>query len=465
MPFFLRGKRPEFNKHKKTFKGGRRTNEPLAKKGKFTRDLDEEITSEEDEQHLKGKPINEEVEAEAEETAQEKKVRLARQYLEELEAQKLQDEDDEVSKNKAIGTQLREDLLEASGRLRKNVARTYLEPQQEDIRIYKSKHQKLSITCVCVTSDERYIFSGSKDCAIVKYTLDGKRIGNIPGGRKGTENVHVGHTSHIYSVAVSSDGKFLASGDKEGYIHIWNADTLEHLKKFKKHRGAVSGLAFRRATHTLFSSSHDRMVMVWNLDAMAFVENLGGHQDAITGIDAFMREACVTSGGRDQSVIVYVISEDKQLRFSGHQDSIEGIKLVNDKTFITFGQDGGLALWTTFKKRHHCIVKAAHGYQSNGLPNWLTAAAALVNTDFLASGSMDGFVRFWKVDTEHHRKLQPLFTIAVPGVINSLAFTASGSHLVAGVGQEHKLGRWYRETPAKNSIVVIPLKKKEVKKV
>ncbi|KAG7163468.1 U3 small nucleolar RNA-interacting protein 2-like [Homarus americanus] len=461
MPFFLRGKRPGDNKRKKPLKKERLSSvTATAKKAKYTPDLDEEITSDEDEQYIKGRQVQgeEKEDEEDEETPQEKKVRLARQYLKELQDQKAQDEEDKVLDDEAIGIQLREDLLKASGKLRKTVANLYIKPELQDFCVLKSKQQKLPITCVTVTSDEKYIFSGSKDCSIVKFTLDGKRVGSIPGGRKGTEKVHVGHTSHIFSLAVSSDGKFLASGDKGGYIHIWNAETLDHLKKFKKHRGAISGLAFRLSTHTLFSASHDRMVMVWNLDAMAFVENLGGHQDAITGIDALVRESCITSGGRDQSVIVYVLVEDKQLRFSGHQASIDGIKLVNDKTFVTFAQDGSLALWTTLKKRPHSLVKAAHGYQINGLPNWITAVAAFVNSDLVASGSMDGFVRLWRVETEGHRTLKPLFAIPVPGVINSMAFTASGNHLVVGVGQEHKLGRWFKEKAGKNSIVVIHLK-------
>ncbi|KAG0721315.1 U3 small nucleolar RNA-interacting protein 2 [Chionoecetes opilio] len=429
----------------------------LEKKGKYTPNLDEEITSEEEEDYKK-KKVNEEEEELEEETAQEKKVRLARQYLQQLQEQRAQDEEGELD-DEAIQSRLREDVLEASGRLRKKVAESYLRPADEDRQVLRSKKQKLSVTCIAVSIDEKYIFSGSKDCSIAKYSISGEKLGAVLGGRKGTEDKHIGHTSHIYSIAISSDGKFLASGDAKGCIHIWNPETLEHLKTFKKHRGAISGLAFRWATHTLFSGSHDRMVMVWNLDAMAFVENLGGHQDAITGLDAFMRESCITSGGRDKSVIVYVLVEDKQLRFSGHQDSIDGVKLINEKTFVSYGQDGCMALWTTLKKRPHCVVKAAHGYQGNGLPNWLTAVAALINTDVIASGSMDGYVRLWKVDTDGHKTLKQLFSIPVLGVINSLAFTTSGSHLLVGVGQEHKCGRWYREKVARNSVVVIPLKK------
>lgn len=62
-------------------------NHQSEKKRKFIPDLDEEITSEEEEDY-KNKKTNEEEEEEFEdETAQEKKVRLARQYLKELQEQ------------------------------------------------------------------------------------------------------------------------------------------------------------------------------------------------------------------------------------------------------------------------------------------------------------------------------------------------------------------------------------------
>ena len=37
----------------------------------------------------------------------------------------------------------------------------------------------------------------------------GKKVHVIPGGRKGTEGKHVGHTAHVLCLAVASDGKFL----------------------------------------------------------------------------------------------------------------------------------------------------------------------------------------------------------------------------------------------------------------
>ena len=40
-----------------------------------------------------------------------------------------------------------------------------------------------------------------------------------------------------------------------------------------------------------------------------------------------------------------------------------------------------------------------------------------------------------------------------------MQFSSDGSFLVAGIGQEHRLGRWWRIKEAKNSIVIIKLKK------
>jgi ribosomal RNA-processing protein 9 len=44
-----------------------------------------------------------------------------------------------------------------------------------------------------------------------------------------------------------------------------------------------------------------------------------------------------------------------------------------------------------------------------------------------------------------------------PGYINSLHFSRSGKYLVAGIGQEHRFGRWARIPEAKNGICIIPL--------
>lgn len=109
------------------------------------------------------------------------------------------------------------------------------------------------------------------------------------------------------------------------------------------------------------------------------------------------------------------------------------------------------------KKKPLCTKELTHGKSTeNGQANWISSITTLINTDLIASGSCDGFIRIWK-SSENYRELNLLFEIPVTGFVNSLAFTNDGSKLIAAIGQEHRLGRWWRIKDAKNHVLIIPL--------
>uniref|UniRef100_A0A4W3GGU1 U3 small nucleolar RNA-interacting protein 2 n=1 Tax=Callorhinchus milii TaxID=7868 RepID=A0A4W3GGU1_CALMI len=412
---------------------------------KFTAKLNEEISSD-SETESGAKRRKDEQEDEIEETVQEKKLRLAKVYLAQL-----QQEEEEKAEEQLEGDQV-------GGRLEDE----YLPPDPSEIRLLKG-HQ-LPITCLVISADDKYIFSGSKDCSIIKWDVaNGKKLHTIQGGRKGTEDKHVGHTAHILCMAISSDSKYLAAGDRNKMIMIWDPATCQHVYTFKGHKDAVSGLSFRKGTHQLYSASHDRSVKVWNVDQNAYVETLFGHQDVITGLDCLSRECCVTAGGRDRTVRVWKITEESQLLFYGHESSVDCIQLINEEYMLSGGDDGSLALWTVTKKKPLMTVRKAHGiHGASGMeqPYWISSVAALLNSDLVASGSHDSRIRLWKCGAGF-KKLEPLFDIPMAGFVNCLKFSTSGNFLVSGVGQEHRLGRWWRIKEAKNGIYIIPLRKKE----
>ena len=74
------------------------------------------------------------------------------------------------------------------------------------------KCHKQTLTCLALSSDAKFIFSGSKDSGLVMWDLKtGQKLERLPGGRKGTEGVHVGHCTTINTVAVSTDTQFLVN--------------------------------------------------------------------------------------------------------------------------------------------------------------------------------------------------------------------------------------------------------------
>ncbi|KAF5308955.1 hypothetical protein FQR65_LT00037 [Abscondita terminalis] len=317
---------------------------------RFKKETIEEITSSEEEEESEELLNNQTKESSSEdenETAQEKKLRLAKIYLEEIareESARLEDKDfDRAQANGAlISERLKLDYLKQSGKLKVSVAHEYTAVDVDNINILKAKEHNNLITCICLSSNGSYLFSGSKNGCIIKCkaTATKQKIGCIRSKKKSDLKEITGHTKEILSLALSSDDKFLAVGDGSKVIQIWDPIDLKHKGSLNGHRDSVTGVTFRRDTHTLYSCSNDRSIKVWTLDEMSYVETLFGHQDKITSIDCLAKERAITSGGRDTSIRIWKIVEESQLIYNGHSGSIDVVRLINEEHFVSGGDDG-----------------------------------------------------------------------------------------------------------------------------
>ncbi|XP_028401907.1 U3 small nucleolar RNA-interacting protein 2-like [Dendronephthya gigantea] len=404
--------------------------------------------------------INSNINSSDEETAQEKRLRLAKEYLVQLENEERENRQDISDGEDAVGERLQKDVLEKQGNFQRKIAEKCICPDEDAIKIFSG--HKLSLTCLCISPDDKMIFSGSKDCSIIKWDIQtGTKEGKIPSGHSQAESSdNHGHVGHIFAIAISSDGQYLASGGQDKLIRIWNPCNLKHIHTFKGHRDAVTGLAFRQGYNQLFSASKDRTIKIWSLDEMAFVDTLFGHEDGITAIDSMKYEQAVSSGGRDTSVRLWKVVTESQLVFNGSCGSIDCLRMINEKSFVSGSDDGSLSLWAITKKKPLCTVSKAHQPTADNIDapreSWITSLATVRNTDLIASGSSDSAIRFWRCENGI-KSLSPLFTLPAVGFVNSLAFSSDGSFLVAGMGQEHRLGRWWRLKSAKNCIFVVPI--------
>uniref|UniRef100_A0A0A9WM40 U3 small nucleolar RNA-interacting protein 2 n=1 Tax=Lygus hesperus TaxID=30085 RepID=A0A0A9WM40_LYGHE len=432
------------------------------KKRKFDRPKDdEEITSDEDILDEEGQNAAV-VESDEDEhlTPQEKKLQLAKKYLEEIEEEEKKKADGADIDDGVILGRLREDVLRREGKLKKRVADNIITSYEDsDITVLKCKEHKLAITCLAVSSDDK-LFTGSKDASIVKWCLSTMRkVGFIPPRHKDKSNEN-SHATSILCMAISHDDRYLAVGDESNLIQIWDPKTLEHVFTFKGHRGAVTGLSFCRLTHHLYSASHDKTVKVWSMPERAYIETLFGHQAPISALDVLAKDRVVTSGGSDTSVRVWKIEEESQLIFNGHKQSIDSIRKLSDVHFISCGEDGLVCIWGANKKKPLHRIQNAHGVSPCSDANWIVSVACIPNTDVFATGSSDGVVRLWKCDN-NYRGATVLGTVPVTGFANAMVFTHDQKRLVIGVGQEHRLGRWSRIKSAKNSVLVVRVQKPE----
>ncbi|KAH7929245.1 WD40 repeat-like protein [Leucogyrophana mollusca] len=469
-----------------------------------------------------------------EETPAEKRLRLAKMYIESVKEGLAEGEFDAAEIDRElISARLKQDVLEHSGKVHLFVADSY---DFSSTSILRCRGHRFSVTSAVASEDARWLFTAGKEGTINKWDLySGRKMATFhkkrpepkgKGKEKATSHDIEGHTDELLAVAVSSDGKFLASGGKDRKVGIWDVEKEEWVKGFWAHKDWVSSLVFRKGSQQLYTGSFDRTVKLFDLSVMGYVETLFGHQDTIFSIDALRGEFAVTAGARDKTVRYWKIADESQLvfrgggksairelleggAFQGHEDegamevdgtkygrekdketekakrfvegSIECVAMIDETTFVSGGDTGSICLWNTQKKKPVFTQALCHGFHevqssTEGLvqtPRWITTIASLRYSDLFASGSWEGDVRIWKIDSKL-KSFALIGTIPAPGVVNSLqiipipkgilddapwakvtskdAAPGGSSHfpttksssilVVAGLGQEHRLGRW-----------------------
>ncbi|CAA7269883.1 unnamed protein product [Cyclocybe aegerita] len=487
------------------------------------------------------------------ETPAEKRLRLAKLYLDNLKTNLAEGEFDAAEIDRElISSRLKQDVLEHSGKVHLFIADSFDFTQPPHATLRTQGH-RFSVTSAVASESGKYLFTSGKEGHIIKWDLaTGKKVAAFykarPADRKGKGKAPPdpeikGHTDEVLSLAISGDEKLLASSGRDKRVCVWDTEKGEWIKAFSGHLGhkdAISVVAFRKGTNQLYSASFDRTLKVYDLSpsVMGYVETLFGHQDFVFGLDALRGETCISAGGRDKTVRYWKIVDETQLVFRGggrsrvrevlegglraddegddvdvdgmelmpkakgkereskkfEEGSLECVAMIDETTFASGGDSGSICLWSTLKKKPIFTQPLAHGLnevlsESEGVvqtPRWVTALASLRYSDLIASGSWEGDVRIWKLDSKL-KSFSLVGNVPIPGVINSLQLlsmpkgfldTTSWSRdasadpphtakhklhpissilLVAGIGQEHKYGRWIgvKGAGARNGAVVV----------
>ncbi|KAK1243713.1 hypothetical protein MKX08_001851 [Trichoderma sp. CBMAI-0020] len=462
------------------------------------------------------------------ETAAEQRLRLAERYLDNVKVHV-----DEIGFDAAdidrdlIAERLQEDVAETKGKVYRQLA-AELAFDKASQTFFRSNTNSVTSITACAP----YVYTTTKDLYLHKWRIQDlpqhqypqttKRKPKKPPAppkkrpelelwikgktNKKEDKDYKRHTKNILAVAASSDGKFVVTGGQDKKIIVHDAETLKPIKVFTHHRDAVTGLAFRRGTNQLYSSSKDRTVKVWSLDELAYIETLFGHQDEVIDIDALAQERCVSVGARDRTARLWKVAEETQLVFRGgavdkkpqpgvnprsllHEGSMDRIAMIDDELFVTGSDNGSLALWNVTKKKPVYIQPLAHGLDPPlepeaasaevnpdrkvvpaPTPRWITALKTIPYSDVIISGSWDGHVRIWQL-SEDKKKIDLVATLggssedhqtnnasndgedkphyrSVDGVINDIAIFERGDRgeegvcIVAAVAKDHRLGKW-----------------------
>ncbi len=269
----------------------------------------------------------------------------------------------------------------------------------------------------------------------VAFSLDGKEI--LSGSDDGTARLWdlqtektvftvKGHSSAVRSVAFCPDLQraFSISDDE---VYVWNVNNGRERTRFMGHRGTIYAMAVSPDGRLVATGSGDKTARLWNVKTGNEVLRLTGHDSRVSAV-AFSRDGKrVATAGADRTIMVWNVKNgDLEEILRGHSDTVNAVCFTGSgKRLVSTGDDGSLRVWD--------LARGGDFTSLTGHSNWVSCLAFSPDGKALATGSGDRTVKVWDVNTG--RDILTLET----GIVNAVAFSPDGRWLATGGEQTVKL--------------------------
>lgn len=161
------------------------------------------------------------------------------------------------------------------------------------------------VQSIVITPDNNKVLAGGFDCRISAWNIQQKSISSA---FFSTNSFH-SHDGVIYALAVSSDGRWIASGGSDNKIKIWGRITGEWKRTLNGHSSAVLALVFSPDGEMLVSASENKTIRLWNVKNSQALEILQGHSDRITCLSLTANGKYLLSGSLDGKVNIWNLQE------------------------------------------------------------------------------------------------------------------------------------------------------------
>lgn len=107
------------------------------------------------------------------------------------------------------------------------------------------------------------------------------------------------------AVVVSPDSQWIATGNENRLIHLWDFNRGERVHSFPEQKTAVSALAFAPRGNILVSGNQDGLIQTWDMVLRQQRDTLKGHSKQVTSLAFTPDGNFLISGSRDNSIRIW----------------------------------------------------------------------------------------------------------------------------------------------------------------
>jgi RNA polymerase sigma factor (sigma-70 family) len=241
----------------------------------------------------------------------------------------------------------------------------------------------------------------------VSFAPDGKSLVSVAGemGTVRRWNVLTGEelpnlgkiTDLAYAAAHSPDGKFLAvgTGNHDGTIWLLNADTGQEIRRMTIPGGYVTSLALSADGKTLASRAHARAIHIWDVGTGRLLNQFPGSPDGHMNVALSPDGKTVADAGAAGICLWDVASGKERDRFPTGDRQILSLAFSPDGRLLASGGET-IRLWN--------VTAGKQLRQFSGHDGWVRCVAFSPDNRMIVSSGADSSVRLWEVATGRERR-------------------------------------------------------------
>lgn len=204
-----------------------------------------------------------------------------------------------------------------------------------------------------------------------------------------------GHTASIISMTFSADGRYIATGDTQGTVIIWNRADRSVMRSIKAHSGEARYLAFIKGKNELASAGADGAVRLWGIyGAELLATLLEPTEYAVTALTASVDGRFLYAALENMTVKGWTVSLRRlrgTLDFDDRQ--INSIALSPDGDLMALAEeDESVLLWN---------IRESRVVWKNEMESSVTQLMFSPDGKRLFTSGGDNWIREWDVPSGH----------------------------------------------------------------